>query len=160
MNPTTQYRPAFAILVGGGIAATNDIVYAVLRNWGNGSPPLRTLQSVASGWLGKGAFDSGVNGGMLGLVSHYAILFIAAWIYFSASQRFAVLRTRPLLCGAVFGVLVYLFMNFVVIPFSAAPFHITYTPLKLLEGFASHAVFVGLPIALAVNKWTTRVITA
>jgi uncharacterized membrane protein YagU involved in acid resistance len=39
---------------------------------------------------------------------------------------------RPLISGAIFGVLVYLFMNFVVMPLSAVPFHINYTASKIL----------------------------
>ena len=58
------------------------------------------------------------------------------------------------MCGALFGVLVYLFMNFVVIPLSAFPFKLSYPPLWLLEGFVSHAVFVGIPIALSVRKFS------
>jgi|SRR5712675_2287968 len=145
------YRPVGAVLLGGGIAATCDIIYAILRNGGYGKSPLWVLQSVASGWLGNNAFESGGAGGALGLASHYAILFIAAAIYFAASRRFPVLRTQAVLCGATFGVLVYVFMNFVLLPLSAFPFHPTYPALKLLEGFFSHAVLVGLPIALAIR---------
>jgi hypothetical protein len=45
-------------------------------------------------------------------------------------------------------------MNFVVVPLSAVPFAIAYTPAKLAQGFLSHAVLVGLPIALAVRRWS------
>jgi hypothetical protein len=152
MSQATRFRPITAILVGGGIAATLDIVYAILRNGGYGKSPLWVLQSVASGWLGNGAFESGVAGGAIGLVSHYAILFIAAALYWSASQRFPVLRTQWLICGALFGVAVYCFMNFVVLPLSAFPFNPKYPAMKLVEGFASHAVFVGLPIAWAMRR--------
>jgi hypothetical protein len=47
---------------------------------------------------------------------------------------------------------VYLFMNFVVLPLSAFPFTLSYTPMRLLEGFGSHALFVGVPIAIAI-RW-------
>ena len=57
-----------------------------------------------------------------------------------------------LAAGAVFGVLIYLFMNFVVIPMSAFPYKFPYTPMRLLEGFASHAALVGIPIAAAA-RW-------
>jgi hypothetical protein len=43
-------------------------------------------------------------------------------------------------------------MNFVVLPVSAFPFHPKYPVMKLVEGFASHAVFVGLPIAWAAKR--------
>jgi uncharacterized membrane protein YagU involved in acid resistance len=142
-----------AVLVGGGVAATLDIVYAILRHAGYGRKPLWVLQSVASGWMGKDAFSSGTLGGVIGLASHYGILFAAAALYFIVSKALPVLHSHAVTCGAVFGILVYLFMNFVVLPLSAFPFELSYPPLRLLEGFLSHAVLVGLPIALAV-RWS------
>jgi hypothetical protein len=141
------------VLIGGGIAATLDIVYACVRQAGYGRSPEWTLQSVASGWLGDGAFQGGAAAAALGLVSHYGIMFVIAAVYWSASRRVALLRTQPLVAGAVFGILVFLFMNFVVLPWSAFPFHIKYTAAKLIEGFASHALFIGVPIALAVSRY-------
>jgi hypothetical protein len=145
-------RPLTGILLGGGIAATLDLVYAVLRNWGGGRPPVWTLQLVGSGWLGSESFSRGAAGAVLGFVSHYGIVLAAAALYFVASQRVQLLRSRPIICGALFGVLVYLFMNFAVLPLSAFPFELSYPLPRLLEGFAVHAVLVGIPIALAI-RW-------
>ena len=147
-----KYRPLTAVLIGGGIAATFDIVYAILRNGQFGKSPLWVLQSVASGWLGADAFTSGIPGGILGLASHYGILFVAATIFYVASKRVGVLKSQALACGAVFGVAVYLFKTGVVMPLSAFPVTLNYPPLRLLEGFASHAAFVGIPIALAIRR--------
>ena len=154
MRSTSLHRPLFAILVGGGVAATFDIIYAILRNGGYGRSPLWVLQSVASGWLGSDAFESGTAGGALGLATHYGILFVAAAVYYMASIQIPVLRSRAIACGIVFGILVYLFMNFVVLPLSAFPFDLSYPPLRLLEGFVSHGFLVGIPIALAINRFT------
>jgi hypothetical protein len=148
-------RPATTgVLIGGGVAATLDIVYAFVASAPSGISPTQVLQSVASGWLGRRAFDGGQPAAALGLVSHYGILFAAAALYLAASCRWPVLRERAVVCGLVFGVGVYLFMNFVVVPLSAVPFAIAYTPAKLAQGLLSHAVLVGLPIALAVRRWS------
>ena len=112
------------------------------------------LQSVASGWTGEAAFTSGTTGGIIGLLSHYGILFVAAAIYLVASRSFPILRSRAMACGILFGVLVYLFMNFVVLPLSAFPFDLSYPPLRLLEGFVSHGFLVGIPIALAIRRYS------
>jgi hypothetical protein len=146
-------RPYLAVLLGGGIAATLDIVYACLSNAQYGKTPLWVCQSVASGWLGSAAFSSGLVGGLIGLFSHYAILIVGAIVYLAASKRLPVLRTQAVACGAVFGALVYLFMNFVVLPLSAFPYKLSYPPLRLLEGLMSHALFVGIPIALCIRRW-------
>ena len=144
------------VLVGGGIAATLDIVYACISLALRADKTVQwTFQSVASGWLGKAAFESGWPGAMLGLGSHYFILFVAAFIYLQASRRFTFLTTQAIAGGAVFGVCVYLFMNFVVLPLSAFPAKLSYPLMRLLEGFVSHAVLVGIPIALAVRKLGT-----
>ena len=132
-----------AVLIGGGVAATLDIIYAIVRNGGYGKSPLWVLQSVASGWMGEGAFASGIAGGVVGLLSHYGILFVAAAIYLMASCSFPVLRSQAMACGAIF----------VVLPLSAFPFDFPYPMSRLLEGFVSHALFVGLPIALAIRKY-------
>src|SRR5215203_2107896 len=135
-----QPRPAAGIVLGGTIAATLDIVYACVRNGGYGRTPEWVLQSVASGLLGQDAFESGPAGAALGLGCHYAIALVAAFVYCAASLRFPLLRSSALACGAAFGVLVYLAMNFVVLPLSAFPFHLSYPWPRLVEGFASHAV--------------------
>lgn len=140
-------------LAGGGIAATLDIVYAVVRQAGRGRSPAWTLQSVASGWLGDGAFTTGVGGATLGLVSHYGIVIVAAGLYVLAGRRVPQLRTHAAAAGLAFGVAVYLCMNFVVLPLSAFPFDLEYTAARLIEGFVSHAVLVGLPIALAARRF-------
>lgn len=153
MSAATLQRPIPAILVGGGVAATLDLVYAIARNSLGGESPLWTLQLVASGWLGSEAFNGGATAGIVGLVSHYAIVFVAAALYYIASRHLPVLRSRAVVCGALFGVLVYLFMNFVVLPVSAFPYQLSYTAARVLEGFVSHALLVGLPIALAIRRF-------
>jgi hypothetical protein len=142
-----------AVLAGGFAAGTLDIVYAILWSGMYGRSAEWVLQSVASGWLGMAAFEGGTAAAALGLASHYGILFVAAWLYLAASARLPVLRTQAVACGALFGVAIYLFMNFVVLPMSAFPFKPAYPWLVLLRGFASHAIVAGIPIALAVRRF-------
>lgn len=145
-----------AVLVGGGLAATFDLIYAFAMSAAGGIMPVRVLQSVASGLLGSRAFDGGLPAAAVGLLAHYAIVFAAAALYVAASRPLPVLRDRAVVCGLVFGVGVYLFMNFVAVPLSAVPFEISYTPSRLAQGFISHAALVGLPIALAVRHYAGR----
>jgi hypothetical protein len=148
------HRPVFAVLLGGFIAATLDILYAFVSNAQYGRSPLWVLQFVASGWLGKESFAGGWTAGSIGLASHYLILFAAAGLYYLASRRFTFLRSQAVICGAVFGCLIYLFMNLVVWPLSAVPYKFTPATMRIVEGFASHALIVGIPIALCIRRWT------
>src|SRR5258705_13208109 len=120
-------RPLVGVLVGGLIAGTLDIVYAIVMLSRVGRSPEWTLQSVATGWLGEAAFDGGSASAALGLTSHMLIAIAAAGVFYFASRWVPFLRQRALLSGLAFGVCVYLVMNFVVMPLAAAPFKITYT---------------------------------
>src|ERR1700756_1467286 len=72
-----QGNSALGILWGGLIAGTMDITAAVLTyKIRNNVPPIRILQSVASGLLGKDAFTGGAPTAALGLFLHFVIAFI------------------------------------------------------------------------------------
>lgn len=143
----TPRRFALAALAGGMLAGVLDILYAFIWLGASGRTPVFVLQSVASGWLGRAAFSGGLVAAALGLASHLGISVAAAAIYGAAVRGSAWIRTHWIVGGIAFGVLVYLFMNFVVIPLSAAPFGPSWAPRAFIQGFISHAVVFGLPIA-------------
>ena len=147
-----RHSALFAILVGGGIAATLDIVYAIVYSWIRAQvPPITIMQSVASGLIGQPAYEGGVSTALLGLVCHYAIALVIASIFWLASRRLAFMTRNAVASGLAFGVCVYLVMNFVVIPLSAFPTQMTYTPVRVAINVAAHMLLFGLPIALAVR---------
>jgi hypothetical protein len=143
--------PLRGILVGGLIAGTLDITYAIVVLSSRGRSPLWTLQSVASGILGLRSFEGGIGSGLLGLLAHFTIAIGAAFTYWLASRRIGLLRYYPVISGLAFGVLIYLFMNFVVLPLSAYPFDLKFPLATLAKGFFFHAVLIGLPIALSLR---------
>lgn len=143
--------PLRGILVGGLIAGVLDITYATVTLFFRGRSPLWTLQSVASGLLGAKSFEGGLGSGLLGLLAHFTIAIGAAATYWIASRRIDALRRHPVISGLVFGVLVYLFMNFVVLPLSAFPLDLKYPAATLAKGFFFHALLIGLPIALSAR---------
>ncbi len=66
--------------------------------------------------------------------------------YFLASRRLPSLTRHPLLLGPLYGVLVWVVMNYVVIPLSAVSMP-PLTVARLLNGLGIHALGVGLPSA-------------
>jgi uncharacterized membrane protein YagU involved in acid resistance len=148
---------ASAILLGGLVAGAIDITYACAFSYARrGTPPARILQSVASGALGASAFEGGATTAALGLLFHFLIAFAWAAAYYAASRRLGVLARLPYLCGVVYGLLIYCFMNYVVIPLSAAPFKGTPpATATLVTGLLVHMLGIGLPIALAVRRYST-----
>jgi hypothetical protein len=113
-------RAARAILTGGLIAGAFDIIYAFIT-WGlQGASPVRILQSVAAGLIGRdAAVGGGVPTGLLGLFLHFCIAIGMAAVYYALATRIPFLVRRAILSGAVYGLGLYLFMNFVVMPLSA-----------------------------------------
>jgi len=142
----------YTILAGGFVAGTLDILYAIISLALRDRSPLFTLQSVATGWLGKDAFAGGLASGLLGLASHFAIAWVIAAVYYLASRRSPLLRQRWAVFGILYGIAVYLVMSHVVVPLSAAPFRFPFEAVTLLKGFVSHGLLVGLPIAWLSRK--------
>jgi len=140
-----------AALFGGLVAGGLDITYAFIAYGVRGVTPFRILHSVASGWVGEAAYEGGAATAALGLVSHLGIACIAAALYVFAGRQWRVLVERPVICGGLFGVAVFITMNYVVVPLSAAavggPKGIYY-PLGLLV----HIFLVGVPIALFARR--------
>jgi hypothetical protein len=141
-----------AIVVGGFIAGTLDMLFAISFSAWYGVPAMRVLQSVASGVMGKAAYSGGAPVAALGLALHLGMACAFAGAFFLASRRVAFLVRRPVLSGAMFGVMVYLVMWFVVLPLSAFPHPIRFKPVATILELMSHMFLFGVPIALAASR--------
>jgi uncharacterized membrane protein YagU involved in acid resistance len=144
-------RAAGWVVLGGAVGATFDIVYAILFTSWRGIPPERLLQTVASGLLGKAAYDGGWPVALLGLGLHYAIVIVAAALFYAVARRWAWLREEPITAGLAYGVAIYGFMNFVVLPLSAYPYPLRFPLLATSTGLLAHMA-VGLSIALITRR--------
>lgn len=142
-----------AILTGGLLAGALDLAWACVQSTAMGRGPVRMLQSIASGVLGKAAFDGGAAALALGVLLHFTIASGAAAAYVLAGRRWPELRRRILVSGPLFGVCVYFFMQSVVLPLSRAPWKVTFTPLNVALGLAAHILAVGLPIAWVARRF-------
>jgi len=90
MNTKTKPSRALpAIVTGGLLAGACDIIFAFLF-YGNRTPsvpPMRVLQSVASGVFGAGAFTGGAKMAAAGFIFHFLIATIFAAIFYLASRQ-------------------------------------------------------------------------
>jgi uncharacterized membrane protein YagU involved in acid resistance len=143
-----------AILFGGLTAGFLDISAAFVNGAVRGRNPIRILQSIASGLLGADSYQGGFATAALGLALHFFIATVATAVYCVASRRFKLLVQQAIVCGLLYGVTVYLFMNFVVIPLSAIQSKLSYPLGALLTGLMIHMLCVGLPIALTVRRYS------
>ncbi len=153
MKPETTIPPRHArtILLGGLIVGTLDALDAMIFFTLRGIRPLSIFQAVAGGVLGRSAFRGGWPTFVLGLAIHFFIATCVVATYYAASRRVEALRRHAVACGLVYGVGVYLFMSFVVVPLSAAAGAPRVLPV-VLNGIVGHALLVGLPAALISRR--------
>ena len=154
----TGSRALKAILTGGLIAGAFDITYACVVWAFRGISPIRVGQSVAAGLLGRDAsFAGGVPTGLLGFVLHFSMALIMAAVYYAAATRIPLLVKRAVWCGPIYGLGIYLTMNYVVMPLSAIGRQGGSGPLYLvIPEILVHMFLVGMTIALATRRALTR----
>ena len=142
-------RRRFGVVVlGAVIVGTLDLAFA-MSFWHGRVPSIRILQSIAAGLLGrKQAVAGGVGTAILGGALHYAIATAMTFTYFLFARRRAVLVRHPSSLGAIYGVLLYLVMNLIVLPLSAVGAPSFANHAWVASSVAMHAVF-GVVIAHA-----------
>jgi hypothetical protein len=120
----------------------------------HGVSPTRLFQFVAAGLLGRSSFQGGLATFLLGVFLEFFIALCVMAVYYGASRIFPVLVRHAVLCGMTYGILVFFFMNNLVVPLSSAPrgpFHFS----RWITQLFIHIFFVGLPAAL-VTRASTR----
>jgi uncharacterized membrane protein YagU involved in acid resistance len=140
------------VIVGGLVSGTFDITYACVF-WGvkAGVSPERIFQSVAAGLLGRSSFSGGARTAALGLFLHYFIATAMSVVYYFVSRWWTVLHRRPWFFGPVYGLLLYLIMNYVVLPLSRA-LPSSKNLLWIVLSVVVHMFLIGTPIAWFTHK--------
>ena len=113
--------------------------------------PIKIPQSIASGVLGRVAYRDGMVSAAFGVALHFFIAFVIAAVYILASRKLPLSR-RPLISGAVYGIGVYFFMNYVVLPLSNVYPRPHYAPGPFANGIIGHILLIGIPVALIARR--------
>jgi uncharacterized membrane protein YagU involved in acid resistance len=149
-RPTSLFM---AILLTGLLAGTLDITAAIIqfciptpRN------PVRIFEFIASGVFGTSAFSTGPVMAFLGLVFHYFIAIAWTSVFFTLYPRIPWLAHNKVLGGLLYGIIVWLMMNLVILPLSNVP-HFPIRFPQALIGVAILMIAIGLPISLRASKY-------
>lgn len=171
-----------ATLLGGLVAGALDITYAfiVYGPLTYGLTPLEVFQSVAGGWIGRDAARAGgLDTALLGAATHFGIAIVMAGVFVFFASRISALTKSPLLWGFLYGLVLYVAMNYVVGPLSAAgaaghfPVDFNEVVSRLQKSFSewrpkdshwwmlpatifTHTVLVGIPIALIAKRFAPQ----
>jgi hypothetical protein len=144
------------ILIGGLIAGTLDLTGACISSWFRaGVGPVGVMQFIASGLLGSASSTGGAKTAVLGVALHFLIATVATAVFYFASRTLRFLVEHAITAGLLYGVAVYLFMNFVVLPLSAIPQRAAPPLSGRIIGLLIIMFCIGLPIAVIV-RWFSR----
>jgi hypothetical protein len=130
-------------------------IYAVQGYILSNNPPGRIAQSVATLLFGNAAYVGGAYTAYWGLALHYITALFFTVLYFLLYPQVPFFQKHTLAGGILYGLIVWVFMNFIVLPFSDAG----------LSGFTFPdagwslllTVFLlGLPIALIMHLYFRR----
>ena len=141
-----------APIVAGIVCGILDGFAAIIITLSFGGTVPRMFQGIAFGVLGKSAYQGGTSTVILGIALHFAIAFGASIVYYIASRYLPALIDQALLMGVIYGVVVHLVMQYVVLPMS----QIGRRPFNAKSFFAvlaAHVIVVGPSIALTIRRF-------
>ena len=139
------------IAVATAVAGTLDILFAMILTVLFGREIGGMLRYVGSGPFPQ-ATKMGVNGAILGLLVHFALMAIMAAVYVLAAQRLPASLQRPIQWGVLYGLATYVVMNWLVVPMRF-DMPLPPSPLSMATQLFAHIVLVGLPIALVTARY-------
>src|ERR1700682_1945838 len=151
----TERSQAFpAIAWAGLIAGVLDISSAFILSYPKGVGPIRVLQGVAAGLVRR---ESAAKGGLatagVGLAIHFFIAFVVASVFYMASRKLAFLTRHPVISGLLYGVVVYGFMYWIVMPL-AYPVVLP-SVSRDVTAVCVHMFLIGLPIGLIMRRYSS-----
>lgn len=140
-------------LIAGTLDITENIVFNAFRH----ITPWRIFQFIASGLTGAWAFHAGIVSVALGVAIHFTIAMFWTVVYFSASRWMTALIRRPIVCGLTYGAIVYLIMNFVVLPLTRIPHARAAASLaSRVSGVLALLFCIGLTVAVLTARERRR----
>lgn len=152
---TTERSQAFlAIAWATLIAGVLDISSAFILSYPKGVGPIRVLQGVAAGLVGR---ESAIKGGLataaLGLAIHFFIAFVVSCVFYIASRKLVFITRHPAISGLLYGVVVYGFMYWIVMPLAYPVVHPSVS--RDVTAVCVHMLLIGLPIALIIRRYSS-----
>ena len=141
-----------ASLAGGIVAGTIDIGAACLIN-GRSIPFI--LHAIAGGLLAQRSFAGGTATAVLGAALQEGMGILIAAIYVVAGEWLPALRRRWVGFGLAYGVVIFLVMNYVVVPLSAWRRFPHFSAGKFAANLAAMLLF-GLIVACFARQRAAR----
>lgn len=142
------------ILTAGLLAGTLDITAACIQFYINtGQGPAPVLRYIARAAFGPAAVNGGSEILVAGLLFHFIIAMSFTLLFFFLYKNFSFFSIQPVITAIVYGIFMWSFMFFIVLPLSRAgqpPFHFN----KALVAIAILIACISTPLVLLAKKWS------
>lgn len=112
-----------------------------------GKSPADVLRGVASGPFPSMA-SAGDLGAAVGTGVHFSIMAVMAAAFLVIFSRVQALRKHPIVVGAIYGVILYGVMYWIVLPLRFPEIFPQTEPQRVANALFSHVVCVGVPMGL------------
>ena len=109
-------------------------------------------QYVASGLMGDAAYAGGFATALLGVILELLMTIVIAGIFIFSANRIPLLRKNVIVGSLLYGFGVFIVMNFVVLPLSAATVSPPPPMWLLIEIILEHMLLIGLPLGIIVQR--------
>ena len=151
---TTSNSLLRPIALGGLIIGT---VQLIIQEWivfslVQGNPFISVLQYISSAVMGNAAFEGGIATALLGVLLHFLVSFVVAGVFILSADRIPFLRRYAIASALLYGFGVFIVMNLIVLPLSAAPPIPAPTTPQLIEMVIEHILVIGLPLGILVQR--------
>ena len=113
-------------------------------------------QYIASGVMGNAAYTGGFATALLGVILEVVMTIIIAGIFIFSADRIPLLRKNVIVGSLLYGIGVFVVMNFVVLPLSAATVSAPPPMGLLIEIIVEHMLLIGLPLGILVQRNTNK----
>ena len=134
------------------MTGTLDAVAALLIS--HKIPAAFIFKFIASGWFGPDAFKGGTVMVLWGLLFHYLIATIFTIVCFLVYPVAAGILKNRYLIGIIYGLLIWVIMNFCVLPFTnihKGPMHLNI--VGLMQGIGALIICIGIPVAVIADNY-------
>ena len=144
--------PVNTIIITGLLAGTLDAVAALLINQ---VKPMNMFRFIASGAFGAKALAGGLSMALWCVLFHYVIAFFWTILFFLLYPRISGISQNKYVNGVVYGGLIWLVMNLMVLPLS----RVSQAPIALKPAVIGAVILifaVGLPVSLFIHRHYSR----
>ena len=108
--------------------------------------PVFVLRFIAAGLFGREAFNGGKEMAAYGMLIHFFIAYAFTILLYALYGKFKILGKYWIVTGIVYGILIWLIMNLIVVPMTLLPKG-HFQPQQVAIGMAILIAVIGLPLS-------------